>query len=109
MFPPNVFTAAHFEPVHRSTREEEKETSLANAHTSDGEVAAAKATYSVLLPGNAACFQVLPVRCHAVSPPGDAKPLNAHAVVFPVATTAVKSPFALVLIDLTMCQWGAAA
>jgi hypothetical protein len=71
--------------------------SSANAHTFDGDVAPAAATNSVLLPGNGSFFHVLPVRSHAVSPPGVAKPLNAHAVFLPVPTTAVNCALGLVL------------
>ncbi len=36
MMPPNVFTTANFDPVHRSTRETPKVSLSLNAHTFDG-------------------------------------------------------------------------
>lgn len=90
MLPPNVFTTANFDPVHRSTRDALKEKSPSNAHTFDGYDAAAMSTDSVFfLPGNGTCFQLPPERSHAVSPAGAAVPSNAKPVVLPVATTAV--------------------
>src|SRR5215469_3542766 len=77
-----------------------------NAHTSDGDDAPAAMTDSLLLPGNGAFVQVPPLSRHAV---GLESPSNAHAVVFPVATSAVKSPLLLVFTDLTMRQCAAAA
>ena len=81
-----------------------------NAHTSDGDVAPAAMTSSLVLPGNFTRVQVLPLRSHAAgtSVLTTGFPLNAQAVVFPVATTAVKSPVTPLCTDLTMCHDGGA-
>ena len=83
---------------------------LANAHTSDGELAPAVTTVSLFLPGNALSWvQAPPLSRQAVSAVAALLnwPPNAQPLVLPVATTAVKTP-PLVLTDLTTCQCGAA-
>src|SRR5580704_13927417 len=96
-----VVTTDQLRPFQRSTRD--PWLTSVNAHTSDGDVAAAATTLSPLLPGNLTSVQVLPWRCHAVGP---LIPSNAQPVAFPVATIAVKSPFTPLCTDLTMCHDG---
>src|ERR1700678_6678 len=68
-----------------------------NAHASLGERAAAAMTGPVTpRVGNGTCFQLDPLRSHAV---GVLIPLNAHPPLLPSAATAVKSPVA------PLCTW----
>src|SRR5215469_11330096 len=105
----NVATTDHLCPFQRSARPPVP-TSV-NAHTSDRDVAAAATTSSSFFPGKLVRVQVFPLRTQAVgiSAAVAGLPLNAHAVVLPVATIALKLPDAPLCTDLTMCHDGGAA
>src|SRR5450432_843632 len=85
--PENNFSADHLCPFQCTTRDPVWKMLVSNAHTSDGDTAAAAVTSSSGFPGNATRVQVAPFHCHAVGPLLAPTPSNAHPVVPPVATT----------------------